>query len=90
MMNVTSRLAVRIRYLPDFPFEWSDTQPQHSRQSLTINDFLPSKNDSLQLQQQATRYLMEFLVDSFSDLAPLRKFLPSVEPPHPYEDTFEG
>ena len=83
MMNVTARLAVRIRCFPDFPFEWSDTQPQCSRQSLTIDDFLPSKDDTMQLQQRATHYLMEFLVDTFSDLGHLRKFLPTAESLHP-------
>ena len=83
MMNVTARLAVNIRYLPDFPFDWSDTQHQRSRQSLTVDDFFPSKSDAQQLQQRATHYLMEFLVDHFSDLTHLRKFVPSTQPLHP-------
>lgn len=86
MMNVTARLAVRIRYLPDFPFEWSDTQPQRSHQSLTIDDFLPSKDDALELQH-GIQYLMEFLVENFTDLAHLQKFVPPVEPIHPPEKT---
>ena len=82
MMNVTARLAVRIRHFPNFPFEWSDTQPQRSRQSLTVDDFLPSKDDTVQLQRRATHYLMEFLVNTFSDLSRLRKFLPRPESFH--------
>ena len=46
MMNITARLAVSIRFLPDFPFDWSDTKPQRARQSLTIDDFFPSKEES--------------------------------------------
>ena len=82
-MNVTARLAANIRYLPNFPFDWSDTQHQRSRQSLTVDDFLPSKDDAQQLQQRATHYLMEFLVEHFSDLAHLRKFVPPSQPLHP-------
>ena len=85
MMNVTARLAVQVRFLPDFPFEWSDTQPQRSRQSLTIDDYFPTKDESQQLEQRATQYLMEFLVNNFADLTNLCKFLPQVEPIHPTE-----
>ena len=58
MMNVTTRLAVRIRFLPDYPFNWSDTSPQKSRQSLTVEDYLPSASESQQLEERATRYMM--------------------------------
>ena len=83
MMNVTARLAVNIRYLPNFPFDWSDAQHQRSHQSLTVDDFLPSKDDAQQLQQRTTHYLMEFLVELFSDLAHLQKFVPPSQPLHP-------
>ena len=83
LMNVTAHLAVNIRYLPNFPFDWSDTQHQRSHQSLTVDDFLPSKDDAQQLQQRATHYLMEFLVEYFSDLAHLQKFVPPSQPLHP-------
>lgn len=85
MMNVTARLAVNIRFLPDFPFDWSDTLPQRSRQSITVDDFFPSKDQSQKLEQRATQYLMEFLVDTFADLADLRKFVPQIEPIHPVQ-----
>ena len=35
MLNLTTRLAVNIRYLPDWEVDWSDTCPQRSRESLT-------------------------------------------------------
>ena len=85
MMNVTTSLAVQIRFLPDFPFEWSDTQPQRSRHSLTIDDYFPTKEESLKLEQRANQYLMEFLVNNFTDLAHLRKFVPQIEPLQPIE-----
>ena len=84
-MNITARLAVSIRFLPDFPFDWSDTQPQRGRQSLTIDDFFPRKDESQQLEERATHYLMEFLVDTFADLAHLRKFIPQTQPIHPVQ-----
>ena len=83
MLNITAHLAIRTRYLPDFPFEWSDTQPQRSRQSLTIDFYLPYKDEATQLTQQGVHYLMEFLVEHFTVLAHLRKYVPPVEPLHP-------
>ena len=38
MSNLTTRLAINIRYLPDFDFNWSDCTPQKPRSSLTIDD----------------------------------------------------
>ena len=73
-MNVTARLAVRIRYLPDFPFQWSDTQPQLSRQALTIELYLPDKEDAERLQQRGVQYLEEFLVERFSHLEDLQRY----------------
>ena len=82
MMNVTTRLAVRIRFLPEFPFSWSDTSPQKSRQSLTIEDYLPSASESQQLEERATRYMMGFLVETFACLQDLQSFVPVMEPLH--------
>ena len=83
MLNATARLAIRIRYLPDFPFEWTDTNPQRSRQTLTIDDFLPSSVDAMKLQQSAAQYLMSFLVENFTDLADLQCYVPPMESIHP-------
>ena len=71
--------------IPDFPFEWSDTKPQRSHQSLTIDDFLPSSEDAMKLQQNAAQYLMSFLVENFTDLADLQSYVPPMEPIHPPE-----
>ena len=72
MLNVTSRLALRIRHLPPFEFDWSDTTPQRSCDTLTIKDFLPSEED---VKQRATQYIMGFLVKSFTSLSDLAKFV---------------
>jgi hypothetical protein len=82
MMNVTTRLAVRIRYLPEFPFVWSDTSPQKSHQSLTVEDYLPNASESQQLEERATRYMMGFLVEAFACLKNLQPFVPPMESLH--------
>ena len=61
MMNVTTWLAVRIRFLPDYPFNWFDTSPQKSHQSLTVEVYLSSASESQQLEERATHYMMGFL-----------------------------
>ena len=80
MSNLTSRLAINIRYLPDFSFSWSDCTPQQPRSSLTISDFLPSEVDAAILKERATQYMMTFLVDTFTDLKPLSKLIPPTHP----------
>ena len=83
MSNLTSRLAINIRYLPDFSFSWSDCTPQQPRSSLTISDFLPSEVDAAILKERATQYMMTFVVDTFTDLKPLSKLIPPVQPNNP-------
>ena len=83
MTNLTSRLAIRIRYLPDFEFNWTDCTPQRTRSSLTIDDFLPSESDLSILIDRAVQYMMTFLVESFSSLKHLHNLLPTQEPLHP-------
>ncbi len=87
MLNITSRIAVRIKNLPDWPFEWSDTTPQRSIESLTPSDFLPSEDDAKELKTRAVRYMVRFLVKEFSSLADLRGFIPEEthHPKHPSE-----
>ena len=87
MLNVTARLAIRINHLPDFPFRWSDTEPQCCRQSLTINFYLPNKEEATNIQEHGVHYLMGFLVDHFPDLENLRQYVPPFEPLHPPQKT---
>ena len=84
-MNVTSRLAIRIRYIPDFEFSWSDKTPQRSRQSITIEDISPSQSDARVLKQHGIQFIMKFLVNMFSSLHDLEEFVPSVDPIHPVQ-----
>ena len=72
MVNVTTRIAVRIKHLPPFDFDWGDTTPQKPRDRLTVDDVLPSKSDGDQLFQRAVKYVMEFLVHHFSSLKDLK------------------
>ena len=81
-MNVKSRLAVKIRHLPDFEFSWSDKTPQRSRDSITVEDVLPSQDDSRVLKEHAGQFLMRFLVESFSNLKDMK---PDASPIHPVQ-----
>ena len=73
MMNVTSRLAVKIHHLPDFEFSWSDKSPHRSRDSTTIEDILPSQDDSRVLKEHAVQFMMRFLVEAFCSLKDMNK-----------------
>ena len=83
MTNLTSRLAVNIRYLPDFDYSWSDCTPQRPRSSLVINDFLPSEADAAIVKERSVQYIMRFLVETFPKLKHLSKLIPPREPLHP-------
>ena len=85
MLNITARLAIRLRHLPDWEFDWSDRSPQRSRQSLEVSDILPSDDDAAKLYERAIIYMMNFLVREFKDLAGLREHLPEEIPLHPVE-----
>ena len=76
MLNITSRLAVRIRHIPNWNFDWADTQPQMNRNLLTIPDFLSSEADAAQLKKRAVDYIMNFLVQEFPTYSDLKKLLP--------------
>ena len=64
-MNVTARLAVWMENLPDFDYDWNNTEPQRNRDSLQVEDFLPSIEDSRMLKKRAVMYVMDFLVQTF-------------------------
>ena len=83
MLNITSRLAIRLRYLPDWEFDWSDTQPQRSRESLTISDFLPDEHDAAELKSRAIHYVMRILMQNFKHLRDLAQYAPDEQPFHP-------
>ena len=81
-MNITSRLAIRLRHLPDWQFDWHDMQPQRSRESLSIFDFLPSEEDAAELERRAVHFLMRFLTEEFEALSALKKYAPKQEQLH--------
>ena len=83
MMNLTSRLAVRIKYLPGWEFDWADKKPQRSRESLTISDFLPSEQEFGELKKRAVHYIAGLLVHEYKHLQQLRQFIPARTPIHP-------
>lgn len=87
MSNLTSRLAINIRYLPDFDFSWADTAPQRPRSSLTIDDFVPSEADAGILKERSIVYTMKFLTETFDSLKDLSKLVPPIRPPHPVAKT---
>ena len=82
MLNITSRLAVRLRQLPNWSIDWSDSQPQLSRESLTLDNFLPSEEDAGELKSRAVDYVKRFLVSEFEGLTDLKKL---VECPNPFQ-----
>ena len=86
MLNITSRLAVNIRYTPQEQFDWSDDRPQRSMESLTISDFMLSESDAEEMGAHATSYMMWFLVTNFSAFSDL-KFVPDETPLHPVVKT---
>ena len=75
MLNLTARLAVRIRNFPAWEFDWSDNTPQRPRDSLTLCDFLPTEEDAGELKKRAVKYVMKFMVAEFQDLKDLEPFI---------------
>ena len=43
MLNLTARLAVDIRHLPDWEIDWDNNTPQRDPATLTINTFYQLK-----------------------------------------------
>ena len=83
MMNVTSRLAVQIKYLPQGVVNWSDSQPQKKRRELTIHDIVPSESDGLMMYNRAVDYVMRFMASHFKALSKFVTQVPQLKSPHP-------
>ena len=69
MLNVTSRLAVKVKYLPEGIIDWSDTSPQRSRNTLSINDLIPNEADGEEMYIRAVEYVMRFMATHFRALS---------------------
>lgn len=82
MLNLTSRIAVKIQNLPDWDVDWTDDRPQKSRSSLTCADFLPDEADASELHKQATVLVMEILVAEFASLSHLQQKVSKRKSPH--------
>ena len=82
MLNLTARLAVDVRHLPDWEIDWDDNTPQRDPATLTITDILPTETDGQELKRRAVQYVMHFLVREFSCLGHLKSLLPDEDSPH--------
>ena len=76
MLNLTSRLAICIRDIPEW-VDWSDKSPQASRSQLTATDILPGIEDAKALHDGALIFLQQFLVREFNDLHHLQPLAPA-------------
>jgi hypothetical protein len=77
MLNLTARIAVEIKNLPDWDVDWNDRTPQRDPHTLTISDLLPGEGDGVELKKRATLHIMHVLVEEFPALAHLQSLLPS-------------
>ena len=82
MNNVTSRLAVRIKHIPEGQIDWSDNTPQRSKSSLTIDDLIPSEEDGVVIYDRAVTYVMRIFVTFFKSLSALQNLVPKPHSPH--------
>ena len=77
MLNMTSRLTIRLENTPDWNVDWLDNKPQLPRSKLNHTHFLPSEDDARNLEQDAMQYMMEFLVENY--------LVPTRGSPHPIQ-----
>jgi len=68
MLNMSARLAVEIKHLPDWEVDWNDITPQADPATVTISDLLPTEADGSILHKRAVQRIMQFLVTEFSCL----------------------
>ena len=72
MRNTTTRIAVEIKNLPGYEFDWNDHTPQCPVESLTEDDILPSENDGIIIYNRMVAYVKKFLIDTLDSLEHLR------------------
>lgn len=83
MVNMTSRLAVKVKNLPPGTVDWSDKKAQGSRSSLRAEDIIPDENDGEVMITRATTYIIRFLVGTFKSLNHLQSLVPKQHSPQP-------
>ena len=82
MLNVTSRLAVQIKYLPQGAVNWSDKEPQMKRSELAVHDIVPSESDGLNMYNRAVDYVMRFMASHFKAFSRFANQVPQLKSPH--------
>ena len=82
MNNVTSRLAIRIKHLPEGQIDWHDSKSQRSPRSLTIDNITPSEEDGRIVYERAVTYVMGILV---THLEGFRNLVPQPHCPRPHQ-----
>lgn len=85
MLNLTSRIAIRLQNLPDWEVDWSDSLSQRSRSSLHATELLPDDDDIVVFTTHAVQYIMEFRVANFTALTDLKQYVPARHSPHPVQ-----
>ena len=83
MVNMTSRLAIKIKNVPPGTVNWSDKSPQGSRSSLKAEDIVPNEEDGEVMSKRSCVYIMRFLVGTFKALKHLENLVPKQHTPHP-------
>ena len=85
MLNVTTRLAIKMHNVPDWDVDWLDNKPQLPRSALNYTHFIPNEADAECLEKYAVQFMMEFLVENFTSLKHLSHLVPPRQSPHPIQ-----
>ena len=83
MLYVTSRLAVKVKYIPSWEVDWKDATPQKSRSELTIDDLIPNEADGEEMFARAVQYVMRFMVTHYKAFAHLKNKVLPLKSPYP-------
>lgn len=80
MLNMTTRLAVKIKHRYDGTSSGLNRKPRHL---LSVSDILPSSEDGEEFFRRAVLTVMELLVAEFECLRHLKSIVPKRSSPHP-------
>ena len=82
MLNVTSRLAVKIKHVPE-NIAWQDTSCQKSRSSLSLSDMLPGPEEGKIFCDHGVLTVMELLVSELKSREGIKQLVPRRTSPYP-------
>ena len=85
MLNLTTRLAVKMDNIPDWNIDWVDNKPQLPRSALNYTHFSLNEEDEECLEKYAVLFMMEFLVENFSSLGHISQLIPSQQSSQPIQ-----